>query len=418
MFRFPDKATTTFRSLGYRDFRLYFLGQVVSLNGNWMQNVAQAWLVYRLTGSSVMLGLLAFCRLIPVLVFSLYGGVLADQVNRWRLLFAAHMLGLAQAVALGLLTLLGVVATWHVLVLALIYGIIHALEMPTRHSFIAQLVPREELSNAIALNSSAFNVARFMGPTLAGLLVAWAGEGLVFLVNAASFGGILVALSGMGAAIRGRQPASGRGRAAIREGLRFAWRQAHVRAVLALVAMMSMVAATTTVLMPVIAKEVFAGGSEEMGLLLGAMGVGALLGALHLAQRTSGDGLDRLIGLAGVAAGLALFAFSMSDQLWVALALLVVVGFCQTTLVASSTTLIQLLVPDMLRGRIMSVFSMVFVGLMPFGSLVAGTVAHFSGVPVTVAAFGAVCLLGSAVFLIRVPPVDVSQDPTPPWTSE
>lgn len=394
---------TTFRSLAHRDFRLYYLGQVVSLHGTWMQNVAQAWLVYRLTQSSFMLGLVAFCSLIPVLAFSLFGGVLADRRDRRRLLITAHALGMLQAVVLATLTLGGWVQPWHVVVLALVLGLVHAFEMPARHSFLAELVPRTDLPNAVALNSSAFNVARFLGPSLAGLLVAQVGEGPVFAVNALSFAAILGALLLMRRPAVTRERSRGGALSYIRTALGHAAGQPHIRAGLLLVGTMSVVAASTTVLMPVFAKEVFGGGSESLGYLLGAMGLGSLLGALHLARREHSGGMDRTAGAAGVVAGVALLGVSGLDRLSWALPVLLVAGFCHTTLVASTNALIQLLVPDELRGRIMSLFSTVFIGLMPFGSLGAGAAAEHIGPRLTLAAFALLSLGGGVWFLTRVP---------------
>lgn len=392
-----------FGSLKHRNFRLYYLGQMASLNGTWMQNVAQAWLVYRLTESSFMLGLVAFCSLVPVLLFSLYGGELADRLDRWRLLFGAHVLGMVQAALLAGLTLGGFVQPWHIIVLALVLGTIHALEMPARHSFVAEMVPREDLPNAIALNSSAFNIARFLGPAIAGWLVALFGEGWVFLLNALSFAAILFALCVMQRVGREVTRARGSTLARIKEAVRFAGGQPYVRAGLMIVAMMSVVAASVTVLMPVFAKEVFSGGSEVLGVLLGALGLGSLLGAFRLAQRASGEGLDRMIGTAGLVAGIALLFFTFSSGLAFALPVLVVVGFCQTTLVASTNTLIQLVVPDEIRGRTMSLFSTIFIGLMPVGSLTAGTLAQYVSAPHTARLFAVLCIGGSWVFLMGIP---------------
>ena len=398
----------TFRSLRHRDYRLYFAGQVVSLHGTWMQNVAQAWLVYRLTESSFMLGLVAFCSLIPVLIFSLFGGVLADRHDRRRLMIAAHSLGMVQASILAVLTIGGWVQPWHIVVLALGLGLVHAFEMPARHSLIAELVPRADLPNAVGLNSSAFNVARFLGPSLAGLLIARVGEGPVFAVNAISFGAILSALLAMRIGSKVRERPRGGALSYIRTAVGYAMSQPQIRAGLLLVGVMSMVAASTTVLMPVFAKQVFGGGSDTLGYLLGAMGLGALGGALRLARRVNGAGMDRAAGAAGVAAGVALLLVSTLDhlhlaQLHWALPILAVVGFCHSTLVASTNALIQLIVPDELRGRVMSLFSTVFIGLMPLGSLGAGAAAERIGAPLTLAGFALVSLVGGGLFLARVP---------------
>jgi len=405
-----SQIISIFRSLRHRNFRLYFSGQLLSLNGTWMQNVAQAWLVYRLTQSSVMLGVVAFCSLAPVLLFALYGGVLADRASRRRLLLVVNALATLQALTLGILTLGGWIQPVHIVILALLLGVVHALEMPARHSFVAEMVPREDLSNAIALNSSVFNVARFLGPALAGGLVAWVGEGWVFVINAMTFLAIIVALLAMRGTRAAPPSRHGSALSHIREGVRFARGHRHIRAGLSLVAMMSVVSASTTVLMPVFAKQVYLGGAELLGILLGSMGVGSLVGALRLAQRTSSRGLDRVIGGAGVGAGLALLAFGWVHSLPLALAALVVIGYCQTTLVASTNTLIQLLVPDALRGRVMSLFSMIFIGLMPIGSLGSGTLAHYAGVTVPITLSAGLCLLGSLLFLLRAPRLGVVEE--------
>lgn len=400
----------TFRSLRHRNFRLYFVGQVPSLHGTWMQNVAQAWLVYRLTDSSAMLGLVAFCSMIPVLLFALYGGVLADRYDRRWLLFGAHSVALVQALVLALLTLTDAVQPWHIVLLALVMGFVHAVEMPARHALVAQLVPRADLSNAVALNSSAFNVARFLGPSLAGLLVAAVGEGWVFLINALSFAAILAALSAMVLAPRSNEGPRASARSYIREALRFAASQPHIRAGLMLVSVMSMVAAATTVLMPVFAKQEFGAGSETLGLLLGALGLGSLLGALRLAQRTEHTGIDRVIGGAGVMAGVSLLAFAWFDALALGLLVLVIAGFCHTTLVASTNALIQMTVDDRLRGRVMSLFATLFIGLMPIGSLSAGGVAHFVGAPATLVGFAVVALAAGGLFLYHAPRYEAQEE--------
>ncbi len=393
----------TFRSLRHRDYRLYFLGQLVSLHGTWMQTVAQAWLVYRLTNSSAMLGLVAFSSLAPVLVLGLLGGVAADRYPRRTLLIAGHTAAMGQALALATLTFGGWITAWHIVALVLLLGVVHAFEMPARHAFVTELVPREDLSNAIPLNSSAFNIARFVGPTIAGWLVAFYGEGTVFLVNAISFAAVVVALLLIRVVDKPALPTTGSVYGHLLQGLQFAWRQPRIRAGLLVVSMISLLAASVTVLMPVFAKETFGGGPRTLGLLLTAIGMGALAAALRLAYRFSGDGLQRVIGMAAVGAGISVLAFSFVDNLWLALPVLVLAGFAHTTTAASTNTLIQLTVEDGLRGRVMSLFSMVFIGLMPLGSLLAGALAQPLGAPATVGLFGLVCTFGAAVYLYFAP---------------
>jgi len=367
-----------------------------------MQNVAQAWLVYRLTQSSFMLGLVAFCGLFPVLLFSLVGGVVADRVNRHRLLILAHSLGLLQALVLAVITLGGWVQPWHIIVLSSILGVLHAFEMPARHSFIADMVPREDLPNAIALNSSAFNIARFMGPFMAGVFVGWWQEGPVFLINAVSFTAVLTGLLCMHVKPRDKTASTGSALSHIREGLSFAWHQPMIRAGLMILSMFSIVGTSMTVLMPVFAHQVFFGQSEVLGMLLGSMGIGALTGAFILAYRSTYHHLQVQIAAAGVVAGICLMLFPWMRVLLTAMPLLAIFGFCQTILAASINTLIQSLAPDQMRGRVMSIFSMVFIGLMPIGSLVSGYTAEKIGVDHTVLILGQICLLVSIIFMIYV----------------
>jgi len=389
-------------SLRHRDFRLYYVGQLVSLNGTWMQTVAQSWLVYRLTDSSFMLGLVAFLAMLPVLLFGLLGGLLADRLPRRRLFLVAQALAMAQALVLATLALGGWIQVWHVMVLALLLGLVHAFEMPARHTFIAELVPREDLPNAIALNSSAFNIARFVGPTLAGWVVAGFGEGTAFAVNAVTFLAVMGAIQRMNSPPPlpdGREGGPGR----LAEGLRFAWGAPAIRSALGMVGLTSLLGSSYAILMPVFTREIFAGGAGTLGLLLGSAGAGAMLAALRLAQRASGSGLDRLIGHSGVVAGVFMLLFAGTRHLGLALVLLPVIGFCFTSLVASANTLIQLEVPNRLRGRVMSLFSVTFIGLTPLGNLVAGTLGHWLGAPLTVALFGGACLTGALTYLVAAP---------------
>lgn len=382
------------RAFRHRNFRLYFAGQLLSLHGTWMQSVAQAWLVYRLTGSSFMLGLVSFLNLAPVLVLGLFGGAVADRHSRFRLFWVTQTLAMLQAFTLAALTLSGRVQVEHILVLATLLGIIHAFEIPARHALVAGLVERAELPNAIALNSSLFNLARFMGPALAGALVAWLGEGPVFVINGLSFLAVLLAL----AAMRPRPAMHVRagGSESPWAGLHFAWRQPALRWALSLVSLISLVGTPYLVLMPVFAREVFGGGAQQLGFLVGAAGFGALIGALRLAQREHSAGLERVIVISGLLSGVGLLLFSLANSLGLALAALPVIGFSITSLVAGTNTFLQLQAEDALRGRLMSLFSVVFLGFAPLGNLLAGSAAHQIGAPNTVRACALICLLGAS----------------------
>ncbi|HWS02807.1 MAG TPA: MFS transporter [Gammaproteobacteria bacterium] len=382
------------RSLQHRNFRLYFLGQLLSLHGTWMQSVAQAWLVYRLTDSSFMLGLVSFLNLAPVLVFGLVAGAVADRYSRYRLLWITQTLAMLQAFILGALTLSGHIQVEHILLLATTLGIIHAFEIPARHALVAGLVERAELPNAIALNSSLFNLARFLGPALAGILVAAFGEGPVFIINGFSFMTVLIALFAMRPrpAMHARPSNSGGALA----GLRFAWRQVPLRYALGLVALISIAGTPYLVLMPVFAREVFSGGAQQLGMLVGGSGLGALAAALRLAQRKYTAGLERVIVVSAVLAGIGLLLFSQAGSFLFALATLPLIGFGITTLVAATNTFLQLEAEDSLRGRLMSLFSMVFLGFAPLGNLLAGYAAQHIGAPRTVTLCALICLLGAA----------------------
>jgi len=400
---FPLYLERLLRSLHHHEFRLYFSAQAVSVIGTWMQNVAQAWLVYRLTGSSLMLGVASSAGLLPILLGGLYGGVLADRISRHRLSVLSHRVAMLQAFALGLLTLLDLVEVWHVIFFAVILGTTHAIGMPARHAFISEIVPKQDLTNAIALHSAAFNAARFIGPVLAGWIVYIANEGIVFVLNGFTYLFFLLVLR----KITPRQPsneASGKSvKYWIKQGIIYAWQHTSIRAALFMVAMAGLVGTPHAVLMPVIADRVFHGGPGTLGMLLGAAGVGSLLGALVLAHRSSVQGLDTVIGITGLLAGIALMIFSGLTALWMAMLILTLVGFCLTTLVASSNTLIQLIVPDDLRGRVISLFSVAFIGASPIGNLLAGALAESIAITTTVLAYGAICALLSSIYLLVVP---------------
>ncbi|WJW75174.1 MFS transporter [Thiohalobacter sp. IOR34] len=385
-----------FRSLRHRNYRLYFFGQILSLHGTWMQNVAQAWLVYRLTESSFMLGLVSFLGMAPVLLLGLFGGLVADRLPRRRLFLGAQALAMLQALVLAGLTLTDVIRVEHVMLLATLLGFVHAFEMPARHTLVAELVPRQDLHNAIGLNSSTFNLARTLGPVTAGWLIGWLGEGGVFLLNALSYLAVIVALLVM--RLTDSPPGGGsRGRGIV-EGLRFAWHERALRMTLLLVGVVSLFANPYLVLMPVFAREVFGGGAEQLGLLVGAAGAGALAGALHLALRHKAAGLTRLIALAGLLLGLGLLLFSRITLFPLALTVLLLVGFSLTSVAAASNTFLQLSIPDALRGRVMALFSVIFIGFTPLGNLLAGALAERLGVQAAVLLMGAVVLLGAALF--------------------
>lgn len=393
-----------FRALQHRNYRLFFLGQLVSLIGTWMQSVAQSWLVYRLTGSAVLLGTVGFAGQIPVFLLSPLGGVVADRRDRRRVLLATQGFAMVLALVLAGLTLSGRVHVWHVLALAALLGVVNGFDIPTRQAFVVELVGRQDLVNAIALNSSMFNGARIVGPAIAGVVVAAVGEGYCFLGNAISYLAVLASLLAIRLAARSAPPA---GRvsplAQVLEGWRFVARTAPIRALLLLLGLVSLTGMPYAVLMPVIAEDVLHAGASGLGLLMGASGVGALTGALVLARRTSLRGLGGWVASAALGFGIALIAFSFSRHFWLSVLLLLPVGFAMLLQMSSSNTLIQSMVPDELRGRVMSAYSMMFMGMAPMGALFAGTLAEVIGAPATIAVGGAICIAGALVFRLRLP---------------
>lgn len=387
----------------HRNYRLFFLGQLISLIGTWMQSVAQAWLVYRLTGSAVLLGVVAFASQVPIFLLSPLGGVVADRRERRRVLLATQTAAMLLALTLALLTLSGRVEVWQVLALAALLGVANGFDIPTRQAFVVELVGRQDLVNAIALNSSMFNGARIVGPAVAGAVVATVGEGWCFLANSMSYLAVIGSLLAIRLAPGTRAAATASPVAQILEGWRFVARTAPIRALLLLLGLVSLTGMPYAVLMPVMAEDVLHAGASGLGLLMGASGVGALAGALVLARRASIRGLGGWVASAALAFGIALIGFSLSRHFWLSVALLLPVGFAMLLQMSSSNTLIQSMVPDELRGRVMAAYSMMFMGMAPVGALLAGGLAGIIGAPGTIAAGGVVCLLGALAFRSRLP---------------
>jgi MFS family permease len=391
------------RALAHRNFRLFVAGQLTSLVGTWMQMVAQGWLVYRLTGSSLQLGLIGFTSQIPVFLLSTAGGVIADRWPRRRVLIVTQSAMMGLAFVLAALTMGGAVRMWHVFVLAFLLGAANAIDMPTRQAFVIEMVGKADLFNAIALNSSMVNGARLVGPAVSGLLVAAVGEGWCFLLNGLSFLAVIAGLAMMRLPPAARQAVTGGVVSRVMEGFRYVAKTPPIRALLLLLGSVSLMGMPYTVLGPVIAEKILHGGPSAYGLLMSAAGVGSLAGAAALATRRTTRGLLRSTPTAAAGFGLALILFSLSRDLWLSVALLVPAGFCMMVQMASANTLIQSMVPDRLRGRVMAVYAMMFLGMTPFGSLLAGLLAHPLGAPATVAIGGTICIIAAAVFAWRLP---------------
>lgn len=384
------------RALASRNYRIYFAGQLVSLAGTWMQQIAMVWLAYRLTGSAFVLGAVGFASQIPILVLGAFGGVMTDRFDRRRLLLVTQALSMAQALLLALLAWQNAATPAHLIMLAFGLGCINALDVPARQSIVVQLVNhRDDLPNAIALNSFMMHATRFVGPALAGWVVATTGEALCFLLNAASYLAVLLALLAIrlpaGTGTRPSAPPL----QALREGLAYCAGNRAIRSSLLLVASLSLLATPYAVLMPLFAKEIFGGDARLFGLLMGCAGAGALAGAVLLASRTDTAGLTALVGRAAPAAGVALAGFALSSSLWLSVPILVVLGFSILLCVAGSNTLIQTAVNNDFRGRVMALFTMAFLGLAPIGSFVVGSAAHAFGVRPTLVVCGlASCVAG------------------------
>jgi MFS family permease len=396
---------TLLRALRHRNYRLFMGGQLISLIGTWMQTVAESWLVYRLTGSAVLLGVVGFASRIPVLLFSTLGGAMADRYDRHRIVIATQVASMCLASLLAFLTLSDRVQIWHLMAIAASLGVVNAFDIPARQSFVVQLVTREDLQNAIALNSSMFNGARILGPAIAGVLVATVGEGWCFFGNAVSYVAVIASLLSIRVATGVRPEGHGSALARVVEGFRFAWGTPPIRALLLLLGLVSLMGSPYAVLMPVIADQSFHAGARGLGILMGAAGVGAFIGALSLARRTTLRGYGRTVAFAAIGLGLSLVAFSVAGQLWLAVALLIPVGFAMMTQMAASNTLIQSMVPDALRGRVMAIYSMMFMGMAPLGALLGGFLADRIGAGSTVALGGACCVAGGLLLLGRLPAI-------------
>ncbi|MEW6252569.1 MAG: MFS transporter [Planctomycetota bacterium] len=397
------------RALKSRNYRLFFAGQSLSLTGTWMQRIALSWLVYRLTGSPWLLGLVACAGQLPTFLVAPFAGVLTDRWNLRRLVVATQALAMVQALLLAMLTLTHVITVWHLLALSVVLGLINAFDLPARQTFVVHIVEPDDLPNAIALNSALVNAARLVGPALAGLLISLVGEGWCFMLNGLSYVGVLAALLAMRIAPRPVGPHSGDSLHGLRQGFVYAYQHVPIRSILLLLAVVSLVGVPYAVLMPIFAREILGGTERTLGILMGASGVGALCGALLLAARPNGDGLRQSIAWDAVLFGAGLIGFAWSQTLWLALLMMALSGFALMLQMAASNTVLQALVDEDKRGRIMSMYTMAFIGMAPFGALLAGTLAGWIGAPQTVVLGGAGCMLAAFYFGRHIAPADTLQ---------
>lgn len=392
------------RALRHRNYRLFFSGQGISVIGTWMQHTALGYLVYSLTGSKLLLGVAAFCAQIPVFCLAPLAGVIADRIDRRRLVIATQTLAMIQAAVLGALTLTGQVQVWHILALSLLLGTSNAFDMPTRQSFVVQMLdsPRD-LPNALALNSLLVNSARIIGPAIAGRVIAVWGEGQCFLINSATYLAVVVAMLAMQVRPVVRRAAHPSLLASLKEGARYVAGHAPIRSVLLLLAAMSLLGMSYAVQLPAFARDVLHGDAQTLGMLLGAVGVGAVAGVLYMASRSTVRGLGRVMAASCALFGAALITFGLSRWLPLSLALLTVAGFGGVVQIIGANTLVQTLVDDDKRGRVMSFHTLCFMGMGPFGSLLIGSLAQGLGAPAAVILGGAGCVVAAAAFATALP---------------
>jgi MFS family permease len=404
----PRQAATGLRSIGralrHRNYRLFFFGQSISLIGTWLTRVATSWLIYRLTGSALLLGLLGFAGQIPTFILAPLAGVLVDRWDRYRVLVVTQVLAMIQSGLLAALAITGVINVWHVLALSVLQGFINAFDMPARQSMVVQMVEdRADLPNAIALNSSMVNGARLLGPAAAGLLIAAVGEGWCFFIDALSYLAVLGSLLLMRVERRAQTVRATHVLHEMAEGFRYASGFAPIRALLLLLAAVSLMGIPYSVLLPVIAREVLGGGAGTLGALSASAGLGALVGALYLASRRSVLGLGRVIVASAALFGVGLVGFSRVGVLWLSLPLVLVAGGGMMLQLSASNTVLQTIVDEDKRGRVMSLFAMAVFGTAPLGSLMAGALASRIGAQNTILVGGVACIAAAAVFLRELP---------------
>ncbi len=391
-----------FRAMQHRNFQLFIAGQLISLIGTWMQTTAQLWLVYKLTGSAALLGVFGFASQVPMLFLSSIGGYVGDRYDRHRGVIATQTVSMVLAFVLAGLTLTHLINEWELIVIAFLVGIVNAFDVPIRQAFLVEMVGKEDLPNAIALNSSIFNGARVVGPAIAGFAIAWVGEGWCFFLNGLSFVAVIVALVMMRIERREIKPSTDSPLRSFVEGFRYAMSDLPMRSALLLLSVLSLFGLQYSVFMPIYAQDILKGNARTLGWLMSSAGIGAVLGALHFAARTHYKGLARWIAATSTTCSVCLILFSQAKVFWLCVAVLFVVGFAATSQMAATNTLIQNRVPDELRSRVMAVYATMFMGVQPIGALIAGGVAKRFGAQNTLTVFGSLVLLGSLIFIVRV----------------
>ncbi len=407
-----SKLKTILRALESRNYRLFFAGQAISLIGTWMTQIATIWLVYRLTNSALLLGFVGFSSQIPSFLIAPFGGIFVDRWNRHRILITTQLLAMLQSLALAVLALTGIINIWHIIVLSLFQGCITAFDAPARQAFVTELVEKKEnLANAIALNSSIFNGARLVGPAIAGLLIASVGTGVCFLIDGLSYIAVIAGLLAMRLKPRKITPQTANVWQRLKEGFNYAFGFPPIRSILLLLALFSFMGMPYSILIPIFATKILNGGAETLGFLMAAAGVGALIGGIYLSSRQSVVGLGKVIAFSPAIFGTGLIIFSLSRVLWLSLLMMLIIGFGAILQIASSNTILQTIVDDDKRGRLMSLYTMAFLGTLPFGNLVAGSLANNIGAPTTLIIGGAFCILGSFLFGKQLPTLSLLIQP-------
>ncbi len=392
------------RSLESRNYRLFFIGQGISLIGSWITQIASIWLVYELTNNALMLGVVGFFSQIPSFFMTPFGGIVVDRFSRHKILVVTQVLSMLQSLALAFLTLTGIIRIEYIILLSVVQGVVNAFDMPARQSFVTEMVEKKEnLANAIALNSSLFNGARLIGPAIGGLLIAAVGAGACFLIDGISYIAVIISLLSM--RIKPREIAATHAHPwqRLKEGFVYAFGFPPIRSILLLISLLSFMGMSYTVLVPVFATKILHGNSETLGFLMAASGVGAFSSAIYLSSRQSVLGLGKIIAVAPAIWGVGLIVFSFSRILWLSVLMMFFIGLGSILVVASSNTFLQTIAEDDKRGRLMSLFTMAFMGTVPMGNLFAGTLANSIGAPYTLAIAGIFCLLGSLIFAKQLP---------------
>jgi MFS family permease len=405
----PKGLKVIFRSLRYRNFRLFFSGQSISLIGTWIQQTAMPWLVYDVTHSIFLLGLIAFTGQIPTLLLSSVAGVITDRKNKYHLLITTQILAMTQALILAMILYFGHIQVWHIVLLSIFLGCINSFDVPVRQSFMIEMVEdKKDLGNAIALNSTMVNGARLIGPSIAGVLIATMGEGPCFLINGLSYIVVIVSLFLMKIIPKKieKKPGLSFGKE-LREGFSYAFGFIPIKFIILLLTLISLTGLPYAVLMPAYSKEILHGDSHTFGFLMGATGLGAMSGAIYLASRRSVPGLERLIPMAAALFGAGLISVSVSRIFVVSLLLMVITGMGMMIVLASSNTILQTITDDDKRGRVMSIYTMAFMGTAPFGSLIAGSLASLTSVPFTLILGGSSCIVGAIIYAYNLPNLDL-----------